>query len=328
MASASAIRLFESEPDLIRFLSPDERAEAVAVELPVEVLPKGVVDLGRLFARTGAFGGVLLDGMLLRSVRLGDHEGLRLLGPGDLVSLTGAPRSALVLDTTCRATAPTRLAMFGRDLLIAARRWPRLVAGLHARSGEQTERLLTQLMICQLPRVDDRLLALMWLLAESWGRVSSAGTTLGVTLTHEALGGLIGARRPTVTLAIGELTKAGAIMRQDQGWLLLRRPPTVIPEHVSGAEGPRPIEFGGSAWAAPAAAATISTSHEVLLETVSRLREEHLRTAEQLRDRFGRVRATRADVAAGRRRRAANRLTRLPAPSSESRPRPYRRPGR
>jgi hypothetical protein len=79
-------------------------------------------------------------------------------------------------------------------------------------------------MICQLPRVDERLLALMWLLAESWGQVTPAGTLLPIALTHAALGGLIGARRPTVTLALGNLTAAGVIRRQPRGWLLLGSP--------------------------------------------------------------------------------------------------------
>jgi hypothetical protein len=55
MASATAIRVFELEPDLIRVLPAEERAEAVAVELPVRALAKGVVDVRQLFARTGSF---------------------------------------------------------------------------------------------------------------------------------------------------------------------------------------------------------------------------------------------------------------------------------
>ncbi len=47
------------------------------------------------------------------------------------------------------------------------RRWPGLLAGLHVHVAEQSERLAAQLVICQLPRVDQRLLAIMWLLAES-----------------------------------------------------------------------------------------------------------------------------------------------------------------
>lgn len=227
MTPTQTTRLFETEPDLIRFLGPEESEQARETELPVHSLGKGVADIKELFEHTGAFGGLVLEGMLLQSLRLGSHAGLRLLGAGDVLSLTQAPRSILVVESTCRATVPTRLALLEREMLMAVRRWPQIAAGLHAHAGEQSERLVTQLMICQLPRVDERIVALMWLLAESWGQVTPHGTLLPISLTHAALGGLIGARRPTVTLALGNLTSAGVIRRQPKGWLLLRSPADV-----------------------------------------------------------------------------------------------------
>lgn len=228
MAAVQTIRLFDAEPDLIRFLAPQDAEQARETQLPVHALGKGHVDLGSLFERRGAFGALILEGMLLQSLRLGSHGGLRLLGPGDVVSLTQAPRSMLVVDATCRATVPTRLALLEREMLVAVRRWPQIAAGLHVHTGEQSERLVTQLMICQMPRVDERLVALMWLLAESWGQVTPAGTLLPIGLTHAALGGLIGARRPTVTLALGNLSAAGLLRRQERGWLLIGSPDQVI----------------------------------------------------------------------------------------------------
>jgi CRP-like cAMP-binding protein len=222
------IRLFEAEPDLIRFLNAEDSEQARETQLPVHSLGKGTADIRSLFEQSGAFGAFVLEGMLLQSLRLGNHAGLRLLGPGDVLSLTQAPRSILVVESTCRATVPTRLALLEREMLLAFRRWPQIAAGLHSHTGEQSERLVTQLMICQLPRVDERLLALMWLLAESWGQVTPAGTLLPIALTHAALGGLIGARRPTVTLALGNLTAAGVIRRQPRGWLLLGDPDELV----------------------------------------------------------------------------------------------------
>lgn len=224
MAPTPTTRLFDAEPDLIRFLGPEESEEAREIQLPVSSLPKGDADIKALFETGGAFGALVLEGMILQSLRLGNHSGLRLLGPGDVLSITQTPRSMLVIESTCRATVPTKLALMEREMLMAVRRWPQIAAGLHAHAGEQSERLVTQLMICQLPRVDERILALMWLLAESWGQVTPAGTFLPISLTHAALGGLIGARRPTVTLALGNLTNAGVLRRQQRGWLLLGSP--------------------------------------------------------------------------------------------------------
>jgi CRP-like cAMP-binding protein len=224
MAQTPTIRLFDAEPDLIRFLGPEESEEARETQLPVHSLDKGEAEIKALFDETGAFGGLVLEGMLLQSLRLGNHSGLRLLGPGDVLSITQTPRSILVIESTCRATVPTRLALLEQEMITAIKRWPQITAGLHAHTGEQSERLVTQLMICQLPRVDERIMALMWLLAESWGQVTPNGTFLPIPLTHAALGGLIGARRPTVTLALGNLASAGALRRHQRGWLLTGSP--------------------------------------------------------------------------------------------------------
>ena len=100
-----------------------------------------------------------------------------------------------------------------------------MIVGLHLRLGDQHQRLAVQIGICQLSRVQDRLLTMMWLLAESWGRVTPAGTWLPVKLTHSTLGKLIGAKRPTVSLALRDLIQNGAVQAQSDGWLLLAGPP-------------------------------------------------------------------------------------------------------
>ena len=96
-------------------------------------------------------------------------------------------------------------------------------------------RLTGQLVICQLPRVDQRVLAIMWLLAESWGQVTPGGVRLPLALTHETLGAMVGARRPTVTLALRKLSQQGAIIHQESGWLLLEPPPEPVPGAPQGA---------------------------------------------------------------------------------------------
>ena len=179
--------------------------------------------------------------MLFQRLRVGDQVALRLLGPGDILSGGQTLRSTLLTQAECRAAARTQLALLGNEVLVAARRWPRLMAGLHVRIGEQSERLAIQLVICQIPRVEQRLLALMWLLAESWGRVTPAGTIVPLSLTHEALGELIGAKRPTVTLALSELTNRGAILREDGGWVLRESPPKPVGE-MARIQEPRLLE--------------------------------------------------------------------------------------
>jgi hypothetical protein len=72
----------------------------------------------------------------------------------------------------------------------------------------------------------------MWHLAERWGRMGPSGVVVPIELTHGALGRLVGARRPTVTLALGELARDGALVRRNDGSWVLRvdSNPSAAPE--------------------------------------------------------------------------------------------------
>ena len=87
-----------------------------------------------------------------------------------------------------------------------------------------------QRAIAQVPRVDARVLVLLWLLADRWGRVSPQGVRVPLSLTHETIGKLVGARRPSVTTALGVLTRRGLVERTDSGWLLHGDPQEALPE--------------------------------------------------------------------------------------------------
>src|SRR5439155_610733 len=78
--------------------------------VPVTAVPPGTLDLHAVMAAHHAFGGVILDGLLLRHIVVGEVQALRLLGPGDLVGNVSGPHSMLVADRGWRAAAPTRLA--------------------------------------------------------------------------------------------------------------------------------------------------------------------------------------------------------------------------
>jgi CRP/FNR family transcriptional regulator, cyclic AMP receptor protein len=100
------------------------------------------------------------------------------------------------------------LAVLDRRFAAEAARYPEITASLFDRLGERSLRLATTQAISQLTRVDRRLKALFWHLAERWGRVSGDGVVVPLALTHRILGQLVGARRPT-----------------DGSWLLRGDPP-------------------------------------------------------------------------------------------------------
>jgi CRP-like cAMP-binding protein len=223
------VSLLEADPEIGRSLTAKERSAASRMMLPVHTVTRDHSDIGTLLAEASAIGVFVLDGMLLQRLRINDQLTLRLLGPGELFIPSKGPQ-ALPIRSGCVATAATRLALLDQQLLTVARSWPRITAGLLGRMAQQTDRLTVQLAIAHLPRVDERLLAIMALLAERWGHLTPDGTVIPLALTHETLGGLIGSRRSTVTGALNQLAKHGHLLRHDRGWLLRHQPGT-RPDH-------------------------------------------------------------------------------------------------
>jgi CRP/FNR family transcriptional regulator, cyclic AMP receptor protein len=318
MSSKERVPLLDARLELTRHLTADERAELANVGLPVITLDPGPVDLTTLLARHNAFGATVLDGIVMTSLNIGEQAGIQLLGPGALLMPDNGMLPEWVGGSRIRTTQSVRLGLFGNDLLAAAYRWPRVVIGLFACLGEQLQRLTAQMVICQLPRVDERVVAIMWLLAESWGQVTASGVRLPLTLTHETLGALIGARRPTVTLALRKLTEKGALIHQDSGWLLLEPPPQPAPQ-ASNMLPPAIPAVSLARWAAEAEAeaeADPSVVYAELRDTVRRLREQHRLDRQQTRERINRMQTARVRVSAVREQIAQAAVKRRQPPSS------------
>ena len=202
---------------------------------------------------TRAFAALVVEGVVVREVLLGGTVASELVGAGDVVDLDAPGDEGLVPVSARWTTADVAVvAVLGDELLPALRGWPSLGAALVARAARRAARVEVQRGISQLPRVEDRLLALLGHLAERFGRVTADGVVVPVGLTHEMLGRLVGARRPTVSLALKQLDADGAVVRRGDGaWLLasgaldhLATPETVAPhpgEATSIALPPEPV---------------------------------------------------------------------------------------
>jgi CRP/FNR family transcriptional regulator, cyclic AMP receptor protein len=285
-ANGTRVHLLEVEPDLAAFLSPEERELAQRLTAPVVELPAGPFSLAEIAEETGGFGAIIRDGIVLNRLGAGDQPALRLLGPGDVLTLFGRDQISW-LQTSWEATDSVVLVILDDHFLAAIRQLPRLVSGYQARLAEQLERLSAHMVVCQLPRVADRVLTLLWLLAESWGRVTRSGTIVPIALTHDTIGELIGAKRSTVTLAVTELYERGAVIRSDGGWLLLERPP----DAVAGSQVPAPdaIPTGNSVWQLMAPSPALMVDHQQTIEMITALREQHIRTTRRLHDELERA---------------------------------------
>jgi CRP/FNR family cyclic AMP-dependent transcriptional regulator len=174
---------------------------------------------------TGAELGLLvLEGLLIRDVTVADARCGELVGPGTLLraeddrSTTDAPMRH---EIGWRVVEPTRLAVLDRRFLRVATFWPALVTALVARATERAHNLGVIVSIHSLKRVDTRLLAFFWHLADRFGKVTADGVLVPLALTHRQLALLVGAQRPSVTSALGTLAERELLRRDERGnWLL------------------------------------------------------------------------------------------------------------
>jgi len=223
------IQLLDYDPELGSSLPAERHAEARAsARATLVTIARGEHAARELAGgRDVAYGVLLVDGLLNRTVALDDVTSAQLLGRGDLVPV-GGERSGALVPSNVRWTViePVTAAVLDDTFLLTVRRWPELVAALFERVAAQEERRDVHRALSQLPRVEDRVHALLWLLAERWGQVTGDGVVLGLRMTHELLGQLVGAKRPTVSLALKQLEADDDIRRRPAGgWLLVRRWP-------------------------------------------------------------------------------------------------------
>src|SRR3954447_6024026 len=188
----------------------------------------------------GSLGLLILNGFLVRHVRVIDRPPAELLGPGDLLHPWEPDHTEpFAAGARWDVLEPARLAVLDRRFAAIAGRWPDLVAALFGRAIARSRALLLNLAIGQLVGVDIRLLVLFWHIAERWGDHDEAGAHDGslvpVHLTHQLLASLISAQRPTVTSALGSLTERGLISRSDGGLVVLHGEPPTEFRHLRSA---------------------------------------------------------------------------------------------
>jgi hypothetical protein len=227
--TAGVAALLELDPELGCLLSPERQAVALQ-ELRARVIrvPTGEWDGSRLAEADPAhFGLLLVDGVLAREVVLMDTVSTELLGPGDVMRpwhIEGPP-VLLPVQVRWNALSDVRLALIDRAVSAQLGAYPEIGAVIVERLSERAQRLAITQAISQLNRVDQRLLALFWHLAERWGRVAPSGINVPLALSHRLLGELVGARRPTVSTALAELARERQLTRREDGtWMLTGEP--------------------------------------------------------------------------------------------------------
>lgn len=220
------VSLLDADPDLAAGVPAEElilargRSLARVIELePPSWDTREITDQAEL----GWLGLLVLDGLLLRRVAVGKRSACELFGPTDLIRPwdTDGEYEPLPISVSWMVLKRTRLAVLDTAFVLRTARWPTISSQLVSRIAQRARYLTLTQAVTHLPRAYARLLILFWLLADRWGRVGLNGVYVTLPLTHEVLAMLIGAHRPTVTIALQRLTRAGFLIRErSDRWLL------------------------------------------------------------------------------------------------------------
>jgi len=173
------------------------------------------------------FGLLVLDGLLLRRVGMGDRVGVELLSTGDLLRpwQREDALASVARQLGWWVLAPCRLAILDVDFARRVSAFPQIAGQLTGRAMRRSRHFAVILAIVQQPKVESRLQMLFWHLADRWGTVRPDGVLVPLRLTHTVLAELVAARRPTVSSALGVLERDGQLARIPAGWVIRGSPP-------------------------------------------------------------------------------------------------------
>jgi CRP/FNR family transcriptional regulator, cyclic AMP receptor protein len=228
---ANLCRVLLLDPDLASGLDGRRleraRQECIAIEVIVD---EGVwnPEEAEGEAARGGIGLLILDGLLVRRVGAEGRYGAELLGPGDLLRPWEHDGEDATLPFATSFHVNERLKLAVLDLKAAARMapYPEVVGALVGRAMQRARHFAVTMAIAHYPRIDRRLLLLLWHLADRWGRVTSEGIRIPLRLTHTLLADLVASRRPSVTTGLAQLEHEGYLTRHDNIIVLRGEPPT------------------------------------------------------------------------------------------------------
>jgi len=236
LTQADVISIIDADPELGDLLPADQRDRARREALTrVRRLSTGAWNVAEAVEpEVHHRGFMVIDGLISREVEVLGRRCVELLGPGDVLRPWSWDEegSHVQAEVGWVILEPTRLAVLDHGLVMRMAPWPPLGLELFNRGTRRAHSLAVSLAIAHHQRVDDRVLLTLWHLAERWGRVRPEGIAVPLPLSHQRLADLIGAHRPAVTSAMGDLARRGAISRrEDRIWLLHGAPPTELRHH-------------------------------------------------------------------------------------------------
>lgn len=220
---AGRIALLDVDPDLAgRKTGAELAAMRDRLTAPVYRLAAGTLPEAPAGKVDSHLGYLVLKGLLLYEVSACGRATAELLGSGDLVRpWSGQISGTLSSDVRWTVLEQVLLADLGT---VANSRFHDTVDVFEAlvrRCADRSEAVAIQRSITAHVRVDVRVLAYLWHLADRFGVVMPGVVKLDIPLTHAVLARLVGARRPTVTTALQRLMQLGYLRREGRAFVLV-----------------------------------------------------------------------------------------------------------
>jgi CRP-like cAMP-binding protein len=243
-------RIVEEDPELFASLNELElRAASRITVASVELMDREEWRPEAFEAWAAPLGLLLIEGLLTRTVTLGDRSCVEILGPGDVLR----PWVRLGEDTTISVEAnfaaigTATAAVLDDRFARLVSRWPMVTAELMNRLALRSRWLAFNLAVCHLRRIETRVLIIFWYFADRWGRVTRDGIVIPFNFQHQLIADMVGARRPSVSTALSALARDGLLQRRgDRTWLLCGDPPPELREAHAYSVGVAPQVAGYS----------------------------------------------------------------------------------
>lgn len=241
--------ILDEDPDLAESIEGPRRIiarrRAVASVLRLDT---GPVELASRFAQAeGWLGLLVLDGLVLRHLRVLGRSTTQVLGAGDVLCPWESQEGWVLLpsEATFEVVMPARIALLDDRFAERVRPWPEIASALIGRVERRAESLALARTVGTYPRLDVRIVVLLWDLAQRWGRVIEDETVvLPLPLTHRVLAHIVGCERQSVTSALSALRRDGLVERNEHGFVLRGTLPLQVSFLLSrGARDRRPGRF-------------------------------------------------------------------------------------
>jgi CRP/FNR family transcriptional regulator, cyclic AMP receptor protein len=239
----SRARLLLADPALGRDVPATERdaATEAAVAATLEVPPGPFALAARRAPGQGHLGFLVLGGVAIREIVVGEIAAAEILVPGDLFQPArsfGHGAADGWVESRWRTVEHMRVAVLDHAFASRIAPWPQLTSALLNRALERTDSQVFLSAVRMARRIEDRVWLALWHLSARHGDPA----VRQIKISGQVLASVVGARRQSVSTALGQLADKGAVRRYANGALaVLAEPPELRALRV---HEPVPVQTG------------------------------------------------------------------------------------